>query len=71
MIAPLVSISVSTLERCVRNLKEMPFEKIIEDRIKGTRLHELRRAFTAIRRIVGARDVKASQGANIAIKAGC
>jgi hypothetical protein len=44
-ITPLVCVSVSTLERCVRNIKEMPFAKILEDRIKGNR--DLMRPFEA------------------------
>jgi hypothetical protein len=36
-ITPLICMSVSTLERCVRNLKVMSFEKILEDRIRGNR----------------------------------
>jgi hypothetical protein len=44
-ITPLVSMSISTLERCVRNIKEMPFAKMLEDRIKGNR--DLMRPFEA------------------------
>ena len=36
-ITPLVSMSVSTLERSMRALSELPFETILEDRIKEDR----------------------------------
>jgi hypothetical protein len=50
-ITPLVSMSVSTLERCVRNMKVMPFAKILEDRVKGNR--DLLRPFEAASNFVG------------------
>jgi hypothetical protein len=43
-------MSVSTLERCVQNLKVMPFSRILENRITGDR--ELRRPFEAASKYV-------------------
>jgi hypothetical protein len=49
-ITPLVSMSISTLERCVQKLKEISFSVILEDRIKGDRL--LERPFEAASKYV-------------------
>jgi hypothetical protein len=49
-ITPLVSMSVSTLERCVRKLKDMSFSVILEDRIKSDR--DLGRPFEAASKYV-------------------
>lgn len=49
-VTPLVSMSVSTLERCVQKLKETSFSIILEDRIKSDR--PLERPFEAASKFV-------------------